>query len=148
MFHRSFVHALMVVAVLGSTGMSPAEAADNPQQFRAACEEGDAPSCGILGGMYAEGTNVNQDAGQAALFYRKACDGRFMQSCYNLGVIYEKGTGLVPDAGRAAAFYRKACDGGVPQGCYNLAAMYSRGAMGLHGKLVTAGLHQAVPLSA
>ena len=67
-------YALMAIGVLISSGWSHSEAADDPQQLKAACKKGSPRACEPLGGLYLLGKGVKQDDSQAAAFYRKACD--------------------------------------------------------------------------
>lgn len=56
MILRSLVHALMVlVAVVLVGGRHPSEAAESPQQLKAACENGTPRACLVLATIYAKG---------------------------------------------------------------------------------------------
>lgn len=65
MMFRGLLHALLVIGMQVSLGIGPSEAADNPQQLKAACESGEAKACDVLGQMFEDGTEVPEDLGQA-----------------------------------------------------------------------------------
>lgn len=109
---RTLLPACIVVGVLVLVGMHPAEAADQPQQLKAACERGTPTACNALGLLHMKGEGVKPDETRAAAMFRKACDIGDPSSCSNLGVMYAEGVGVQQDDVQAAVFSRRACDGG------------------------------------
>ena len=55
------------------------------QQYKNACDGGNARGCFNLGLMYYKGRGVKQDDFKAKELYGKACDGGCAGGCYNLG---------------------------------------------------------------
>jgi TPR repeat protein len=92
-----------------------------------ACTAPAAAGCPALGGLYARGRLVPQDAQKAADLYRRACDGGRLAGCRNLGVSYFQGAGVQLDMRKAADLFRDVCDTGDALSCANLARSYEQG---------------------
>jgi|CXWL01.1.fsa_nt_gi TPR repeat protein len=117
------LHMLRVLAVLVLVGATPSEAAETPQQLKAACEKGTANACASLGMLYVEGEGVKKDNFQAVALFRKACDGGNALGCGNLGIMYEYGAGVRQDNDEALKYFGKVCDLKEQVGCDNYARL-------------------------
>lgn len=111
MRHRSLLYALLVVAGLIVTGVTRPDAAESPEQLKAACDKGTAVACEDLGHLYLNGTGVKQDDSHAVALFRRACDRGAMGGCSSLAWMYQEGRGVDQDDKQAVALFRKACDG-------------------------------------
>ncbi|RYZ42298.1 MAG: sel1 repeat family protein [Myxococcaceae bacterium] len=67
-----------------SDGQVDPMAGFDPGGFQAACDEGVATACVLLGGVYEEGTSVREDKARAADLYRRACDAGEPLGCTSL----------------------------------------------------------------
>ena len=81
--------------------------------YQKACDGGVAMDCGILGTLYAEGSEIRQDYQKAAELLKKACDGGMAYGCGNLGIVYAKQRNY----SAAKKYYGKACDLKLPLAC-------------------------------
>lgn len=125
MTSRSLLLAFMVLGTLSLSVVSSSEAADDPQQLRAACEKGTARACADLGQLYSLGESVKQNNFQAVSLFRKACDSGDTLGCGLLGIMYEHGQGVRQDNAEALKYYGKVCDLHEQVGCDNYARMKS-----------------------
>jgi len=78
--------------------------------WRAAADQGDAPSQFNLGVAYAGGQGVTQNAMEAAKWYRSAADRNHTAAQVNLGTMYEQGRGVARNRGEAIRWLQKAVD--------------------------------------
>ena len=117
------LHMLRVLAMLVLVGTSSSEAAETPQQLKAACEKGNANACASLGMLYVKGDGVKEDNFQAVALFRKACDGGNALGCANLGIMYEYGAGVRQDNAEALKYFGKVCDLKEQVGCDNYARL-------------------------
>ena len=62
--------------------------------------------------MYAQGLGVQQDFGQALIWFRKSADQGDELAQFFLGVMYRDGNGVWQDKSQALAWYRKSADQG------------------------------------
>ena len=126
---RPVVCIALVVATLTACVQTQDEhspAAQALADLRASAEAGDAEAQFILGGMYATGVGVPQDAAEAVAWYRRAAeqgDARAQSNLAaeqaatpcaagqsNLGAMYDQGRGVPQDAAEAVAWYRRGAD--------------------------------------
>jgi TPR repeat protein len=77
--------------------------------------------------MYGDGESIQQDYGQAALWYRRAAEQGIAQAQYNLGEMYKKGMGVAQDYSQAAKWYRRAAEQGDADAQIKLGLMYGLG---------------------
>lgn len=123
MTHHALFCALLMICGLVIPGVARSDAADSPQQLKAACEKGKTTACINLGVMYENGGDYEQ----AVTLYRKLCGGKNVLGCTYLANTYHEGHGVEKDEFEAAALDRKACESGYPRGCENLAWAYLNG---------------------
>jgi len=89
--------ALLVVGGLLITGVTPSDAAESPEQLKAACEKGKADACDDLGFLYLKGAGVKQDDSHAVALFRRACDTGALRGCDYLGWMYQEERGVNQD---------------------------------------------------
>jgi hypothetical protein len=82
----------------------------------------------FLAAMYAQGSGVPKDDGEAVRWFRKAADAGDRFGMDGLGQVYANGRGVPKDDGEAVRWFQKAADAGNPSGMYHLATMYDKGA--------------------
>ena len=127
---RPVVCIALVVATLTACVQTQDEhspAAQALADLRASAEAGDAEAQFILGGMYATGVGVPQDAAEAVAWYRRAAEQGDARAQSNLGAMYAGGVGVPQDAAEAVAWYRRAAEQGDASAQSNLGAMYDQG---------------------
>ena len=95
--------------------------------LRASAAQGDADAQTNLGGMYAAGRGVPQDAAEAVAWYRLAAAQGDADAQTNLGGMYAAGRGVPQDAAEAVAWYRLAAAQGDADAQTNLGTMYAAG---------------------
>ncbi len=88
-------------------------------EYRKACDGGDAKVCYTFGVIFYVGQGVKQDYKEAAKLFRKACDNGNAKGCYDLGCMQDDGQGVKKNHEEAARLFGKACDGGHAEGCKN-----------------------------
>ncbi|HEU5058585.1 MAG TPA: hypothetical protein VFU21_18760 [Kofleriaceae bacterium] len=104
---------------------------DHAKSFRyasAACEEGHAFGCALVGYHLQDGLGTAWAPDRAVAAYQKACAGGAGVGCYNLATMYSGGHGVTADQARvdeykakAKAAWQAACDGSEPRWCTNVA---------------------------
>ena len=102
-------------------------AAQDLMAIQRMAEHGDAQAQFNLGGMYANGEGVAQDAKQAVAWYRKAAEQGHAGAQSNLGAMYANGEGVAQDLKQAVAWYRKAAEQGMVDAQYSLGLEYAKG---------------------
>ena len=80
--------------------------------YKAAADQGLAPSMQAVGGFYYDGKGVPQNYDEALKWYRKAAERGFAQSQYNLGVMYYTGTALTQSNAQAYLWFALAAAAG------------------------------------
>jgi len=107
----------------------PAESARSlgEQRDRQAAEQGDAEAQHRLGMLYARGSGVKQDYGEAARWYRKAADLGHTQAQYELGRLYAQGLGVPRNDTEAAKWYRLAAEKEYAPAQHFLGHLYASG---------------------
>jgi TPR repeat protein len=93
--------------------------------LRAACDQGDRPSCGQMGELYRTGSGVAKDPQQAAKALDAACHEPLLPLiehdgsawCEKLAGYRERGDGVVKDSVKAAWGYADLCVKGRPGAC-------------------------------
>ncbi len=95
--------------------------------IRGKAEQGDVHAQALMGEMYANGSDVKRDYGQAASWWSKAAAGGSAQAEYNLGVLYERGQGVQRSDAAAVRWYARAADQGLAAAEYNMGVFYEMG---------------------
>jgi len=113
---------VVLAALLFAPGPSAAQDADD---YRTVCEQGDLFSCTVVGLIYETGSGEDRDPELAIAYYQLACAGGEMTGCTNRGLLHENAIGGPKDLDLAADRYRFACDGGEPLACDLLGALES-----------------------
>lgn len=130
----------VVVLSLASASAAWADATDDYNRCAAmpdhqasfACIEqlaqsGNATAQLALGGFYAGGYGVPQDAQQAVSWYEKSAAGGNDIAMSRLGQAYLTGTGVTQDYGQAAAWFARAASAGDAWSMEKLGALYETG---------------------
>ncbi len=112
----ALVSALMIS--LAPFSAAPAQAREggngppDPEELRAAAEEGDVEAMFHLGLLHQAGLGVEKDAEEALEWFRRAADAGHLGALYEVGRahLFGKGTDVDTDAGLAE--YRQAAEGG------------------------------------
>ncbi|MEK9985501.1 MAG: tetratricopeptide repeat protein, partial [Opitutae bacterium] len=102
-----------------STKESPEEETFLTKSIEAALA-GDAKAQNVLGRIYAEGKEVEQDYVEAIKWFRLAAEQGHVVSQYQLGLIYEKGLGVSMHKGVAESWFRLAAEQGHKNAHFNL----------------------------
>ena len=95
-------------------------------QFQFLAEQGDARAQYTLAVMYANGQGVDQDDGQAVLYYGMAADQGHAAAQYDLGLMHANGQGVPADELLALGLYRLAADQGHGAAQSNFAEISGR----------------------
>lgn len=83
------------------------------EDYKQACDGGNAKGCFLLGGMYYNGRGIEQNNIKASELFRKACNYGSARGCFGLGVMYD----LELNPHKALKFYDKACAMQLEDGC-------------------------------
>ena len=90
-------------------------------------QRGDVRAQGALGGLYADGRGVPQDAGEAVKWFRLAAAQGQPKAQFMLGVLSQQGEGVPQDAAEAATWFRKAAEQGEAAAQLALGVLYADG---------------------
>jgi len=90
-------------------------------------QKGDAISQNTIGKIYMQGQEVQQDYGQALMWFRRAAGQKLPNAQNNLGVMYAGGYGVPQDFKQAIAWFEKAAAQGYVIAMNNLADIYEGG---------------------
>ena len=125
----AFTMAAIVGLCLGCE--SPIAAADppaaSPATLKAACDRGNAESCGHLAGRYSDGEGVKKDPAVALGLSLRACTlGRGID-CALAGSAYMDGDGVSKDPARAIGLWQRGCDLNDAFACDYLGMAYEKG---------------------
>jgi localization factor PodJL len=77
-----------------------------------------------LGELYKTGQGVEQDLGQARVWFRRAANGGNVLAMHRIGVMTARGDGGAADPREAIAWFEKAANFGLVDSQYNLGAIY------------------------
>ncbi|MFC2951935.1 hypothetical protein ACFOOP_08340 [Marinicaulis aureus] len=77
-----------------------------------------------LGELYKTGQGVEQDLGQARLWFRRAANGGNVLAMHRIGVMTARGDGGPADSQEAIAWFERAANFGLVDSQYNLGAIY------------------------
>jgi len=97
-----------------------AEVLDAAPVLSAACQEGEAASCSVLGVMYELGRGFPVNAPRALALYGAACEAQNLRACGNLGDLLLEDPSSEREPARAISLLQKACDGGQARACKRL----------------------------
>jgi TPR repeat protein len=99
----------------------------DPITLEEQCDQGNAESCGKLGGHYISGAGVRVDLAKGIELTQRGCAGKDTSSCTNLGALLLTGTGIDPDPIRASELFRQSCTAGSGEACHYLGGQYLLG---------------------
>lgn len=77
-----------------------------------------------LGELYKTGQGVDQDLGQARVWFRRAANGGNVLAMHRIGVMTARGDGGPADSQEAIAWFEQAANFGLVDSQYNLGAIY------------------------
>lgn len=103
---------------------SEAEAGAAIAQLQDAAALGYPPAQLQLGELYKTGQGVEQDLGQARLWFRRAANGGNVLAMHRIGVMTARGDGGPADSQEAIAWFEQAANFGLVDSQYNLGAIY------------------------
>ena len=109
-------------ALAAATNETDAQAAIADLQDAAAL--GYPPAQLQLGELYKTGQGVEQDLGQARVWFRRAANGGNVLAMHRIGVMTARGDGGPADSQEAIAWFEKAANFGLVDSQYNLGAIY------------------------
>lgn len=92
-----------------------------------------------LGELYKTGQGVNQDLGQARLWFRRAANGGNVLATHRIGVMTARGDGGAADNREAVSWFERAANFGLVDSQYNLGAIYHPSSDGTPSALQDAG---------
>ena len=101
-----------------------------PMELRQAAADGDAKAQFEVAAIFSEGRAVEQDFGEAAVWYERSAAQGFVPAQYRLGNLYETGTGVEKDLNIAKLWYQRAAEADNRMAMHNLAALYAGGQLG------------------
>lgn len=94
------------------------------EQLQDAAALGYPPAQLQLGELYKTGQGVEQDLGQARVWFRRAANGGNVLAMHRIGVMTARGDGGPADAREAIAWFEQAANFGLVDSQYNLGAIY------------------------
>ncbi|MDN3518671.1 tetratricopeptide repeat protein [Aquisalimonas lutea] len=97
------------------------------EELRPEAEAGDPEAQYYLGGMYLQGSHVEQDLERARHWLRSASEQSHAAAKLELGYLYSNGIGVATDNEKAASLYRAAAEAGNSMAQRNLGLMYEEG---------------------
>ena len=100
------------------------------EEFRDACEAGDAIACNDLGVCYERGYGTSPNPWKAVELFERGCRRGSAEACNNQGAMIERSWGserAIREVDAVRALYKRACDHGSALGCSNLGALYAKG---------------------
>jgi hypothetical protein len=100
---------------------------DGDAVLRQPCNQGDGPSCFMLGSLYYGGQGVTRDLEYSAALFQQSCAAGFTRGCGQLGESYLFGEGVPKDLIKAKQILESACDAGYGPGCFNVGIMHRQG---------------------
>ena len=101
-----------------------AEAASAVRQLQDAAALGFPPAQLQLGELYKTGQGVEQDLGQARVWFRRAANGGNVLAMHRIGVMTARGDGGPADSQEAISWFEQAANFGLVDSQYNLGAIY------------------------
>jgi TPR repeat protein len=122
---------MLTLCLLSALALPACTAESRVAAVRSHADTGDARAAGVMGEMYANGTDVNQDYNQAAAWWRKSAERGLPQAQYNLGVLYERGQGVPKSEVEARAWYQKAASQGLAAAEFNMGVYAQQGRGGV-----------------
>jgi TPR repeat protein len=96
-------------------------------KWRVLADQGDARAQSNIGTMYATGSGVPQDAGEAVRWYQMAAGKGEKGAQTNLGAAYHEGVGVPVDPVEAMKWFRLAADQGYSQAQFSIGVLYDKG---------------------
>ena len=94
------------------------------KQLQEAAALGYPPAQLQLGELYKTGQGVNQDLGQARVWFRRAAKGGNVLAMHRIGVMTARGDGGPADSQEAIGWFENAANFGLVDSQYNLGAIY------------------------
>jgi uncharacterized protein len=119
--HPAAMHHLGVLLANAQNNTSAIPTRESHALIKEAAELGYALSQNYMGGVYRDGSIVEQDYKKAAEWYSKAAQQENMYGLFNLGLLYRDGKGVGRDKHRAVFLLAKAADMGIEEARYPLA---------------------------
>ena len=92
-----------------------------------------------LGELYKTGQGVEQDLGQARLWFRRAANGGNVLATHRIGVMTARGDGGAADTREAIGWFERAANFGLVDSQYNLGAIYHPSGDGAPSAIQDAG---------
>ena len=112
----------------GARARNPAGRAESEVLARAAaCQAGDAWSCGAAGAALDDGKGVPEDDARARALFERGCRLGNGFSCGREGWFYVTGTGVTRDDARGVQLYQRACELAEEFSCARLGEWYLAG---------------------
>lgn len=103
---------------------TPASVAAAIQTLEEAAALGHPPAQLQLGELYKTGQGVEQDPGQARIWFRRSANGGNVLAMHRIGVMTARGDGGPADAPGAVNWFERAANRGLVDSQYNLGAIY------------------------
>lgn len=103
---------------------APASVSAAIQTLEEAAALGHPPAQLQLGELYKTGQGVEQDLGQARIWFRRSANGGNVLAMHRIGVMTARGDGGPADAPGAVSWFERAANRGLVDSQYNLGAIY------------------------
>jgi TPR repeat protein len=97
------------------------------RRLRTAAENGFAVEQSALGDLYAAGSCVNRDYGEAIKWYRKSAEQGNPDAQFSMGMMYTEGTGVAHDFAKAVEYFGMAAEKRHSKAQYALGSLYAAG---------------------
>ncbi len=110
----------------GAAAAAPVCNLDDAAGCEAACAQGDADGCVLLGRALVDGAVVDADPKRANALFDAGCERGHAASCNALGWSFMHGDGVRRDVARAAVLFDEACRMGSEKACTNGGALAQR----------------------
>lgn len=107
-----------------SAAASDADNSASIEKLQDAAALGYPPAQLQLGELFKTGQGVDQDLGQARLWFRRAANGGNVLATHRIGVMTARGDGGAADTREAIGWFERAAEFGLVDSQYNLGAIY------------------------
>ena len=136
-FFFRHILSLLILTIIPLASFAQMTDQDRAKQIKEQAEQGIAEAQYILGNMYAQGFNVEQNLKKSFQWIEKSAKQGYAAAEFDLASKYDIGEGIETNLQEAAIWYEKVAKKGEAAAAFNLASMYESG-QGLPKDLINA----------